>query len=201
VKPLIEQDFDSLRNRGINCVADLTYDVLMVELRNAFLSSAKDMVNSRDEGEKAFCDVLSECAEHLQCAIDLMGSADFANDLYRDKQVQPTATVKDWGFTVGCEKNSPPECRFLVLYGTVIDHTHKSMVGKHILTSRVVSSKGRLVTTKNTAYTLEGPPCAGYVEALKEKGMSVSADDPINDVLALNYGALENPYKVFGTAR
>lgn len=82
MRPIIEQSFDELKKKGASCPADLTYDVLMVELRHSFLTSAKDMVNSQDDGERAFADMLSVCAEHLQGAIDMLSCDSNVQDLY-----------------------------------------------------------------------------------------------------------------------
>ena len=83
MKPVIDQTFEELKKKGASCPADLTYDVLMVELRHTFLMSAKDMVRSADEGERVFSDMLVECVEHLQGAIDLMGSDFNVDDIYK----------------------------------------------------------------------------------------------------------------------
>jgi hypothetical protein len=82
MKPVIDQSFEELKSKGASCPADLTYDVLMVELRHTFLTSAKDMVASKNEGERVFGDMLSVCAEHLQSAIDVLGSDGNVKDIY-----------------------------------------------------------------------------------------------------------------------
>lgn len=84
MKPILEQSFSELQAKGATCPADLTYDVLLVELRHSYLSCAKDIISSNDEGEHAFAHLISEVAEILQDAIDRMGSDSCVTDLYQE---------------------------------------------------------------------------------------------------------------------
>ena len=82
MKPIIEQSFDELKRKGADCPADLTHDVLLIELRHMFLTSAKEMVASNDEGERIFAEILSECVESLQTPIEILGSEYSVEDFY-----------------------------------------------------------------------------------------------------------------------
>jgi hypothetical protein len=96
------------------------------------------------------------------------------------------AIIKDWGFTLGGDQYTPPECRYLALVGVAVAHDRKTMDGKYVRTSRVTGARGRVVTTQNSEYTLEGPPCEAYAAWLKEKGLVLTEDDPLRDVLEAN---------------
>lgn len=63
------ETFEAITNKEI--VGNLTPDDLMVHARHMFLSTAKDLCNSQEEGERAFGDMCLETAIKLQGALDI----------------------------------------------------------------------------------------------------------------------------------
>lgn len=75
-----------------------------------------------------------------------------------------------------------PEIRPRVLVGTVTGH-HRKADGTEVVTSPIVSSQGRVVTTRSgTEYEL-GEPDPEYTKHLAEQGRTL---DPENPVKCLN---------------
>ncbi len=71
MKPALDTPFAELIRRGADCPADLTYDLILVELRHAYLTTAYDLcMPGRAEDDRKFGLLCAETAEHIQAAID-----------------------------------------------------------------------------------------------------------------------------------
>lgn len=86
--------------------------------------------------------------------------------------------LKNWGCAESGDGYTPPEWRSLVLRGEVYGHPNFED-GHRVMTSAIVSARGRLVTTKSREYLLDGPPDPAYVEYLNEIGYVFDPENPI----------------------
>jgi len=78
----------------------------------------------------------------------------------------------------------PPEAFGIYLGGEIYGRGGRFVDGKRVVTSRVVSVNGRMITTKSgSVYELVGDPEPGYLDYLKEIGKEY---DPINPIRVID---------------
>lgn len=82
---------------------------------------------------------------------------------------------------------TPPEQRSAHLQGEVYGHPGFPD-GEQIVTSRILDTNGRVVTTRSREYLLDGPPAPGYIEYLKSIGHTLNEEHPVRI-----YSAPSNP--------
>lgn len=88
--------------------------------------------------------------------------------------------LENWAVVV--DPYAAPEIHRAKLSGNVSNHP-KHENGTHVITSRIVSANGRLVTTAHTEYEL-GQPCEEYLRWYKETypDREIDLDNPIKFV-------------------
>lgn len=91
-----------------------------------------------------------------------------------------TARLDNWSCTYGPgTEYQPPEIRRVYLAGTVVGHPRKED-GTDVVTSHIVASEGRMVTTASgTVYEL-GDPSPEYVAHCRETlGREIDPEQPV----------------------
>ena len=92
-----------------------------------------------------------------------------------------TIELKDWGVHHCDDPYAAPEIRGIMVSGVVHkSNTRKIKKGQCILTSKIVSTKGRVLETESGSfYVLVGDPIAAYAAWLKDQKIRYNSDRPV----------------------
>ena len=99
----------------------------------------------------------------------------------RNKVNKPIKVMKNWSTTGDWNSYTAPELRRLKLHGDVArdDGSIRPVITSSVIDAVTTEAGLRLIETRNTVYSLVGPPNPEWVEWMKENGIEFDEEDPI----------------------